>query len=300
MEPMRTRGFHAQTGPSAVLAVAVLAGSMSCGSPAEEVGTVASSIIGGADDSGDPAVVAIVSDTVGLTLCSGALVGPRAVLTAGHCNFTKITARFGADVTAPERKIAVVRTVQHPKYTAMGAPYDFALLELETPLTDIAPLALRTAPLSQADVGKTLIRHVGFGVSDEAAGSGAGRKRTVSYLVTKVTDALVYSGAPGKQTCDLDSGAPGLVTEGDGVERIAGVVSDGPNCHTDGWDGRADLADLGSFIADTQKSWDAPPPSDARSGGCASTPADRVPDGGALLLLAALIALARRITPSRA
>ncbi len=259
----------------------------------EHVGTVASSIVGGTDDSGDPAVVAIVSDTVGLTLCSGTLVGPRAVLTAGHCNFTKITARFGADVSAPERKIAVTKTVQHPKYTAMGAPYDFALLELETPITDIAPLTLRAAPLSQADVGKTIIRHVGFGVSDEAAGSGAGHKRTVSYPITRVTDVLVYSGAPGKQTCDIDSGAPGLVTEGDGVERIAGVVSDGPNCHTDGWDGRADLADLATFIADTQKSWDAPPPSEAKTGGCASAPAEHLPDAS-LGLYVALIALACR------
>ncbi len=282
------------------LLVTVLAVVPSCGPSdggAERVGTVASSIIGGADDSGDPAVVAIVSDTVGLTLCSGALVGPRAVLTAGHCNFTKITARFGADVGAPERKVVVTRTVQHPKYTAMGAPYDFALLELETPVTDVAPLALRTAPLSQADVGKTIIRHVGFGVSDEAAGSGAGKKRTVSYPITKVTDVLVYSGAPGKQTCDIDSGAPGLVTEGDGVERIAGVVSDGPNCHTDGWDGRADLADLATFIADTQKSWDAPPPSDAKSGGCATTRSDASTEG-VWVLLTVLILLQRYSPPT--
>jgi hypothetical protein len=194
----------------------------------------------------------------------------------GHCNFTSITARFGANAATPDRKLAVLTTVVHPKYTAEGAPYDFALLELESPVTDIAPLTLRTTPLGDADVGKTTIRHVGFGVSNEDAGTGVGRKRTVSYPVTKVTDVLVYSGAPGKQTCDNDSGAPGLIRDPDGVERIAGVVSDGPSCHEDGWDGRADLADLASFVASTRSAWETPQDdagssSDdgSKSGGCA-------------------------------
>jgi hypothetical protein len=106
-------------------------------------------------------------------------------------------------------------------------------------------------------VGTTIIRHVGFGVSNEATKAGAGHKRTVSYPMTRITDVLVYSGAPGKQTCDNDSGAPGLVRDPDGIERIAGVVSDGPSCHEDGWDGRADLGALQSFVADTRASWDS-------------------------------------------
>jgi len=235
--------------------------SQACSPPVEHVGDVTSAIVGGDDDSADPAVVAVVSESLNLTLCSGALIGPRTVLTAGHCNFTNVSVRFGADAQAPTRKVAVTTTLVHPSYTAEGAPFDFALLELDTPVTDVVPLALRSTPLAQVDVGTTVIRHVGFGVSDEATKSGAGHKRTVSYPITRVTDVLVYSGAPGKQTCDDDSGAPGLVRDPDGVERIAGVVSDGPSCHEDGWDGRADLAALQSFVADTRASWESAAPS---------------------------------------
>ncbi len=254
-----------------------------------------SAIVGGTDDGADPAVVAVVSEALNLTLCSGALIGPRTVLTAGHCNFNDVSVRFGADAQAPSRKVAVRTTLVHPSFTMEGAPYDFALLELDTPVTDITPLTLRTTPLAQSDVGTTVIRHVGFGVSDEATKSGAGHKRTVGYPITRVTDVLVYSGAPGKQTCDNDSGAPGLVRDPDGTERIAGVVSDGPSCHEDGWDGRADLAALQSFVADTRASWesvapraDGGPSGGGDTGGCAVGPERGAASSDAWSLLGAV------------
>jgi secreted trypsin-like serine protease len=206
-----------------------------------------------------------------------------------------VSVRFGADAQAPTRKVAVTTTLVHPSFTTEGAPYDFALLELDTAVTDVTPLTLRTTPLAQSDVGTTVIRHVGFGVSDEATKSGAGHKRTVSYPITRVTDVLVYSGAPGKQTCDNDSGAPGLVRDADGIERIAGVVSDGPSCHEDGWDGRADLAALQSFVEDTRASWESPPPppsSSSNGGGCTSSRAPRSESGASTLLGGVALALA--------
>jgi V8-like Glu-specific endopeptidase len=234
----------------------------------ERIGEIGESIVGGQNDADDPAVVAVVA--LGITLCSGALIGPRTVLTAGHCAFgdaSKPEIHFGASSDQPDRVVKVVAKAVHPQFTTMGAPYDFGLLELETPVTDVAPLALRTTALSASDVGATIVRHVGYGVSDEASGGGVGTKRTVSYPITKVDDVIFYSGAPGKQTCTNDSGGPGFVRDPDGVERIAGVVSDGPNCHTDGWDGRADLAALASFVSDTRASWESSPPP-ASKGGC--------------------------------
>ncbi|MDB5218175.1 MAG: Alkaline serine protease [Myxococcaceae bacterium] len=283
------------------MAIVLLDCALACNPPAERVGAehvgeASSAIVGGEDDGADPAVVAIVSESLNITLCSGALIGPRTVLTAGHCNFTNVSVRFGADAQIPDRSVAVTTTLVHPSYSAQGAPFDFALLELDTPVTDIAPLTLRTTPLGQSDVGTTIIRHVGFGVSNEATKSGAGHKRTVSYPMTRITDVLVYSGAPGKQTCDNDSGAPGLVRDPDGIERIAGVVSDGPSCHEDGWDGRADLGALRSFVADTRASWDSAVSnadsgtsgdgSKSSGGGCVASKSRGAGNGAWMLLLA--------------
>lgn len=277
----------------AVLAMALAA----CGAPAQPTSRALQPIVGGADDPGDPEVVALLVD--GWPACSGTLVSPTAVLTAGHCanligTSDKYAVAFGSDASQPTRRVQVVEQVTHPQYTAMGAPYDFAMLRLAQPVTDVAPAVLGTAPLSQADVGAP-IRHVGFGVSDEAAGTGRGIKRTVTYAITEVDPDVVWSGGSG-QTCEGDSGGPGFLGR-DGGEQLVGVVSDGPNCHDAGWDGRADL--VADWVGQTAAAWappdagapDAGPPREAspnKGGGCASA------DGAALLaLLAALLWLSR-------
>ena len=215
-----------------------------CGAPLSPArATQHQTIVGGSEDPGDPTVVAF--EVAGLVYCSGALVGPRTVLTAGHCanligTSDKYAVDFGPDATAPTRQIRVIQQVTHPSYTAEGAPYDFALLQLVEPVTDVTPLPIATDPMTQADVG-TLIRHVGYGINDETAGTGEGTKRTATYPITEVDPLIVWSVGPGEQTCNGDSGGPGFLTLSDGGEVLAAVVSDGPNCHDAGWDGRVDV-----------------------------------------------------------
>jgi secreted trypsin-like serine protease len=236
-------------------------------------------VVGGTDDSGDPAVVAFLAG--GLTVCSGTLVAPEAVLTAGHCAHAlgdvPYRVALGSDATHPARTISVAEQVLHPRYTGEGQPYDFALLHLAEPVEDVAPLPLSTEPLTQADVGAP-IRHVGFGVSDPTTGDGAGIKRQVTYPITEVDPLVVWSGAPGEQTCTGDSGGPGLVARAGG-ERLAAVVSDGPDCYDAGWDGRVDV--VADWVTATTAPWvpDAGPGSDAgapptppRHSGCTSVP----------------------------
>ena len=217
-----------------------------CGGGATQAparGALRSPIIGGAVDDGDLAVVALEVDT--LTTCSGALIGPSTVLTAGHCllndDALPFYAAFGTKA-ATSRRIRIHRGVSHPLFNGPANPYDFALLELAEAATFVEPLKLNTTPLTEADLGKS-IRHIGFGVSDEAAGEGRGTKREVRYSVNRIDPSRLWSGAPGKQTCSADSGAPGMMVLGeDPGERIAGVVSDGVNCQVDGWDGTRDHA----------------------------------------------------------
>ncbi len=241
-------------------------------------------MVGGEDDPGDPAVVALLLG--GFPTCSGTLIGKRTVLTAGHCDIelgVRVTAVVGADVDHGD-VFDVVEWARHPDYSGEGNDFDVALARLDRD-ADPAPLSLSRHALADADVGAAL-RHVGFGVADEASGDGRGTKRTVTYPITQVTPTLVFSGAAGEQTCDGDSGGPALFVDDDGVERIIAVVSDGPNCHEDGWDARVDSAE--PFVDDTVARFEdaaQPPPESCSASG---SPA------AALVLLAGVVRTRRR------
>jgi secreted trypsin-like serine protease len=215
-----------------------------------------SAIRGGTTDDGDPAVVAL--SVLGVySYCTATLIAPKTILTAGHCVLTGMEADFGTDADNPTQSIDVKTSVRHPMYSAEGAPYDFALMQLASVPTGVTPIALDGSALGEADLGRT-IRHVGYGVTDDSTSAGGGTRRTVSYTINKIDDMLVYSGAQGEQTCTGDSGGPGLVMTGAG-EVIATVTSDGPDCQLsqDGWDDRVDLVQ--DWIVATVSMWDTPP-----------------------------------------
>src|ERR1700753_3581064 len=106
-------------------------------------------IVGGAPPSTDGigrAVVTIVGSRG--TFCSGALIAPRLVLTAGHwvqggCDYRVV--EYDRE-PKPELK-TVRRDVAHPGFSmqpilAHRAPADVALLELDAPTKDGVPAAL--------------------------------------------------------------------------------------------------------------------------------------------------------------
>lgn len=237
-------------------------------------------IVGGGIDPGDPAVVVITAEA--LPVCTGTLIAPNTVLTAGHCvkplgDTVTYYAGFGPDTGHLQKRVKLARQLMHPSYAGEGKPYDIGLLELATPVDDIAPVALRQTTLSDDDVGVEL-RHVGFGIDDETAHTGWGTRRDVRYPLNRIDDELIWSGAPGKQTCDGDSGGPALI----GDELVA-VVSDGPNCHEDGVDARVDTQL--TWIRETMQTFapEAAPSTEAPSTGCSSVAG--APEFGFVLLV---------------
>jgi secreted trypsin-like serine protease len=225
------------------------------------------SIIGGTPDSADPAVVALEYD--GFSFCSGTLIGKRTVLTAGHCveilgpsDLYKVD--FASDVTKFPKRVKALKQVRHPNFTAEGAPYDFALWQLDED-APADPVVMASAALTQGDVG-VAIRHVGFGIDNETAGTGSGIKREVTYPITRVDDLLVWSGEATAETCTYDSGGPGFITR-NGREELIAVVSDGPSCHEPGWDGRVDV--VREWIDQTMAEFE-PKPEPEQPKGCSS------------------------------
>jgi hypothetical protein len=207
--------------------------------PPGAAATTSARIYKGTPTTAHPAVVAVGirnSDGAG-GLCSGTLVAPSVVLTAGHClAFDPVAAAiaiFPDGVT--EVDIRVARWEVHPDFDVRRiAVADIAALVLETPVTDVTPVGLVSAAPRRGTRGAI----VGFGDDDD---SGLGVKRAgrvrltrcpravrrIGILPGQLDGSLCWRPRPrGQDTCLGDSGGPLLV---DGL--LAGVTSGGfPDC----------------------------------------------------------------------
>jgi hypothetical protein len=190
-------------------------------------------IQGGRRDSGDPAVGLVWLEGGGF--CSGSLIAPDVVLTAGHCVASPVASFYtGAgkgttDVGAlPLGKLtrhAVVDQVAHPSYSPRGGcpnrSFDEGLLRLEKPIRSVRPLGLGAA----APNPRAVCRAVGYGVHNQGAQATVEQKRRATETVEQVETTWVLVGNKSGIVDHGDSGGPLLCGA-----RIAGVTS----CGTDG------------------------------------------------------------------
>ena len=186
-----------------------------------------------------PAVVAVgIRNRDGSAgLCSGSLIAPSVVLTAGHClSFDPAAAAvaiFPDGVT--EVDVQAARWEVHPDFDINRiAVADVAAIVLERSITDVPPLPLVSAAPRRRARGAI----VGFG---EDADTGIGIKRAGRVRLTRCPRAVRRIGIlpgqldgslcwrprrRGQDTCHGDSGGP-LVVDG----AVAGVTSGGfPDC----------------------------------------------------------------------
>ena len=105
--------------------------------------------------------------------CTGTLIAPNVVLTAGHCEVLHTRIFVGNDTAKKGRVFRVKRHIRHPSWDN-EFNNDLMLLILEKPVTGVTPRKLATATVVDK---ATDARVVGFGTTDTAGTKGYGTKQ---------------------------------------------------------------------------------------------------------------------------
>ena len=265
-----------------------------------------------------PDAVAVIGTT---GACSGTLIAPDVVLTAGHCveiDPLRIVAGTIDDAHGGVA-VAVAATIPHPSW---ATSYDVALLALATPVPGIAPRAIGTTCTFAAFGAGSQVELVGFGLTDDAA---TGANTQLHEAAVQVMDPTCIDGdgcrpsiAPGGEfiaggdgvdTCNGDSGGPVYFATPRG-EVVVGVVSRGVSgasapCGAGGIYVRTDkiaawLADSADDVS-TDACGTATPSADAMDdvhdaaiGGCSIAGRDNRGDAAAIVAVIALVRVRRR------
>ena len=186
--------------PPTVIAALVSACIVGCATPDERASTSGDEIVGGvAARSGRldaiGSLARLQEDGSFKYFCTATLIAPRVVLTAKHCaaktgqpaHTERETIYFGIgdDSKAPKRTVKLAQTWMAPLdeggYVKRGA--DVAVMTLEEPIEDIAPLPIVSDHVASSFIGSR-VSAVGYGVRDVSKSSGLRRAGTLTIRST--------------------------------------------------------------------------------------------------------------------
>jgi secreted trypsin-like serine protease len=224
-------------------------------------------------------VGAMVADYPGYgpyQVCSGTLVHPRVVLTAGHCTVDwegtgveTFWVNFDPYALNEDTLHLVEEVIPHPDYWwgPTSNPYDVGVLVLAEPVKDIEPANLPDEGLLEDLLDAGLLKHGAKRAKFTAVGYGGllewpppdiyyedMRQYADSEFqnLHKIWLRLSQNQATGNGgTCFGDSGGPIFWTAEDGMETLVAVTSWGDAvCVSAGFNYRVDIADTLDFITE--------------------------------------------------
>jgi secreted trypsin-like serine protease len=276
-----------------LIALAVVVGALSTGFTGSPAGAVDPRVIGGTPvpDGQFTFQAALLAQPFGTNdyqrqYCGGSLIGPFYVLTAAHC--VDFIGNQPSDlITVSQLRVVVGRTVLtstqgqkrtalriaiHPQWNTFTGKNDVAIIELDTPVTGIKPIALATTGTDALERPGRLATVTGWGntiLQEPGPPSGLtnypNRMRVAQVPIVADDECVaaykgqgpifafsqICSGRTGKDTCQGDSGGPMFVAVPGGYRQI-GITSSGVGCGATGFPGiytQVSSPPIGNFIA---------------------------------------------------